>query len=59
MHIYRKPTPAQQQLKKAQSDLLDTQETAASLFEGSLELQAQLLDTQEAVALLFEMGGTA
>jgi len=57
MHIYRKPTPAQQQLKKAQLDLLDTQDLTATLFEQNTELQNSLLDTQTMVATLFENGG--
>jgi len=57
MHIYRPPTPAQQQLKKAQYDLLDAQSMAATLYEQNQQLNSSLLDTQELVASMVEKGG--
>jgi hypothetical protein len=53
----RKPTHDQQQAKTLETQLLDTQEAAAALFEENTELKTQLLDAQEAIAALFEMGG--
>lgn len=54
----RPKTKTQKELKKAQTDLLDAQAMAATLYEKNIALNSRLLDTQEMLASMVENGAS-